>query len=99
VVGSKNSSNSNRLRELSEKLATPAYLIDNADDINAAWLQNLSSIGLTAGASAPEVLVQNVVDRLKNLGVSEVKELHGREEKIEFSLPKELKVDLSDLSK
>jgi 4-hydroxy-3-methylbut-2-enyl diphosphate reductase len=98
VVGSRNSSNSNRLRELSQKLATPAYLIDNADDIDASWLQNLSSVGLTAGASAPEVLVQNVVARLKELGVSEVEELHGREETVEFSLPKELKVDLSTLS-
>lgn len=98
VVGSRNSSNSNRLRELSQKLATPAYLIDNADDIDAAWLQNLSSVGLTAGASAPEVLVQNVVARLRELGVLEVEELHGREETVEFSLPKELKVDLSTLS-
>ena len=98
VVGSKNSSNSNRLRELSEKLATPAYLIDNAGDINPAWLHGKSCIGLTAGASAPELLVQNVVERLKQLGVSRVRELDGQPEKIEFSLPKELKVDISGLS-
>ena len=98
VVGSKNSSNSNRLRELSEKLATPAYLIDNAGDINPAWLHGKSCIGLTAGASAPELLVQNVVERLKQLGVSRVSELDGQPEKIEFSLPKELKVDISGLS-
>lgn len=98
VVGSKNSSNSNRLRELSEKLATPAYLIDNAGDINPDWLDGKSCIGLTAGASAPELLVQNVVERLKQLGVSQVSELDGQLEKIEFSLPKELKVDISGLS-
>jgi|TARA_B110000908_G_C10266833_1_gene464955 4-hydroxy-3-methylbut-2-enyl diphosphate reductase len=98
VVGSKNSSNSNRLRELSEKLATPAYLIDNAGDINPDWLDGKSCIGLTAGASAPELLVQNVVERLKQLGVSRVSELDGQPEKIEFSLPKELKVDISGLS-
>ena len=97
VVGSKNSSNSNRLRELSEKLATPAYLIDNAGDINPDWLEGKSCIGLTAGASAPELLVQNVVVRLKQLGVSRVSELGGQLEKIEFSLPKELKVDISGL--
>lgn len=98
VVGSKNSSNSNRLRELSEKLATPAYLIDNAGDINPDWLDGKSCIGLTAGASAPELLVQNVVERLKQLGVSRVSELDGQPEKIEFSLPKELKVDISGFS-
>ena len=98
VVGSKNSSNSNRLRELADKLATPAYLIDNAEEINADWLVNKSRIGLTAGASAPELLVQNVVERLKQLGVTQVSELAGRPEKVEFSLPKELKVDISGLS-
>ena len=98
VVGSKNSSNSTRLRELSEKLATPAYLIDNAGDINPDWLHGKSCIGLTAGASAPELLVQNVVERLKQLGVLRVRELEGQPEKIEFSLPKELKVDISGLS-
>lgn len=98
VVGSKNSSNSNRLRELSVKLNTTAYLIDNAKEINPDWINNVSTVGLTAGASAPELLVQNVVERLKELGVTEVSELDGRPEKVEFSLPKELKVDISALS-
>lgn len=98
VVGSRNSSNSNRLRELSQKLDTAAYLIDDADDINPNWFEGCETIGLTAGASAPEILVKNVVERLKSLGVKQVEELHGREEKIEFSLPKELKVDISQLS-
>jgi 4-hydroxy-3-methylbut-2-enyl diphosphate reductase len=98
VVGSKNSSNSNRLRELSNKLHTEAYLIDDADDIVVEWLNNKQSIGLTAGASAPEVLVQNVVTRLKELGVNETIEDDGKLEKVEFSLPAELKVDISELT-
>ena len=98
VVGSKNSSNSNRLRELSDKLNTTAYLIDNAQEINPDWLNSVSVVGLTAGASAPELLVKNVVERLRELGVTEVNELDGRPEKVEFSLPKELKVDISALS-
>ena len=98
VVGSKNSSNSNRLRELSDKLNTKAYLIDNAQEIESGWLENVSTVGLTAGASAPELLVQDVVNRLEELGVIQVSELDGRSEKIEFSLPKELKVDISALS-
>jgi len=98
VVGSKNSSNSNRLRELSDKLNTKAYLIDNAQEIESGWLENVSTVGLTAGASAPELLVQDVVNRLEELGVTQVSELDGRSEKIEFSLPKELKVDISALS-
>lgn len=98
VVGSKNSSNSNRLRELAAKLETTAYLIDNAEEINPDWFGNAATIGLTAGASAPELLVQNVVERLKQLGVTQVDEVSGRPEKIEFSLPKELKVDVSALS-
>ena len=98
VVGSKNSSNSNRLRELSDKLNTTAYLIDNAQEIESGWLENVSTVGLTAGASAPELLVQDVVNRLEELGVTQVSELDGRSEKIEFSLPKELKVDISALS-
>ena len=98
VVGSKNSSNSNRLRELSDKLNTTAYLIDNAQEIESGWLENVSTVGLTAGASAPELLVQDVVNRLEELGVIQVSELDGRSEKIEFSLPKELKVDISALS-
>ncbi len=99
VVGSKNSSNSNRLKELAAKLDTPAYLIDSADDIDVEWLAGKQVIGLTAGASAPEVLVQQVVSRLKSLGISQAEEDEGRRETVEFSLPKELKVDISQLSK
>jgi len=98
VVGSKNSSNSNRLRELSDNLGTPAYLIDNAEEIDSEWLIGKLRIGLTAGASAPELLVGNVVERLKVLGVTSVRELDGRPEKVEFSLPKALKIDTSGLS-
>jgi len=98
VVGSKNSSNSNRLRELSNKLDTPSYLIDDADDIDPNWLKGMEVIGLTAGASAPEILVQNVVKRLKSLGVSQAGEDQGQRETVEFSLPKELKIDTSRLT-
>ncbi|WP_438970076.1 4-hydroxy-3-methylbut-2-enyl diphosphate reductase [Methylophaga sp.] len=99
VVGSVNSSNSNRLRELSEKLGTTAYLLDNADEVQSEWLEGKQKIGLTAGASAPEILVQNVVKRLSELGVSTAKEEEGLREDIEFSLPKELKIDISSLRK
>jgi 4-hydroxy-3-methylbut-2-enyl diphosphate reductase len=98
VVGSVNSSNSNRLRELAEKLNTPAYLIDNADMIQADWLDGIEKVGLTAGASAPEVLVQQVVNRLKDFGMSTCREGDGKKENVEFSLPKELKIDISSLS-
>mgnify|MGYP001090573330 CR=1 FL=1 len=92
VVGSVNSSNSNRLRELSEREGTPAYLIDQADDLNPAWLEGVQSVGVTAGASAPEVLVQGVIDRLKTHGAVSVEELDGRPENITFNLPKELRL-------
>jgi len=98
VVGSKNSSNSNRLRELSNKLDTPSYLIDDADDIDPDWLKDMEIIGLTAGASAPEILVQNVVKRLKSLGVLQADEDQGQRETVEFSLPKALKIDTSRLT-
>ncbi|WP_018918964.1 4-hydroxy-3-methylbut-2-enyl diphosphate reductase [Vreelandella zhanjiangensis] len=91
VVGSPNSSNSNRLRELSERMGTPAYLIDNADQIDAAWLENVGRIGVTAGASAPEVLVKGVIAKLQSFGASMPEELLGREENITFSMPKELR--------
>ncbi|RUR40124.1 4-hydroxy-3-methylbut-2-enyl diphosphate reductase [Vreelandella populi] len=91
VVGSPNSSNSNRLRELSERMGTPAYLIDNADQIEAAWLESVGRIGVTAGASAPEVLVKGVVAKLQSLGAAVPEELLGREENITFSMPKELR--------
>lgn len=99
VVGSVNSSNSNRLRELSEKLGTPAYLIDNADHIQAEWLEDKVRIGLTAGASAPEILVEDVIKKLKQFGVTSSREDDGLRENIEFSLPRELKIDTSSLKK
>ena len=92
VVGSVNSSNSNRLRELSEREGTPAYLIDQADDLRPEWLAGVQSVGVTAGASAPEVLVQGVIDRLQSLGGDRVEELDGRPETIVFNLPKELRL-------
>ena len=91
VVGSRNSSNSNRLGELAEKAGTPAWLIDGPEDIEPAWLVDKTMIGVTAGASAPEVLVKQVIDRLRALGASTVIEAAGREENVVFSLPKELR--------
>jgi 4-hydroxy-3-methylbut-2-enyl diphosphate reductase len=99
VVGSVNSSNSNRLRELSEKLGTTAYLLDNADELQPEWLEGKQRVGLTAGASAPEVLVQQVVTRLSEMGVTNVEEDNGLREDIEFSLPRELKIDVTSLRK
>ncbi len=95
VVGSRNSSNSNRLRELAEKSGTPAWLIDGPDDIQPSWLDNKTTIGVTAGASAPEVLVQQVIDRLRALGASTVVHMEGREENMVFALPKELRGELA----
>jgi 4-hydroxy-3-methylbut-2-en-1-yl diphosphate reductase len=92
VVGSPNSSNSNRLRELGERMGAKAYLIDNAEEIQHEWLDGIESIGITAGASAPEVLVQSVVDRLKEWGGEMPEELQGQEENVVFSLPKELRL-------
>lgn len=92
VVGSPNSSNSNRLRELGERMGAKAYLIDNAEEIQQEWLAGIDSIGITAGASAPEVLVQSVVDRLKEWGGEIPEELQGQEENVVFSLPKELRL-------
>jgi 4-hydroxy-3-methylbut-2-enyl diphosphate reductase len=92
VVGSPNSSNSNRLRELGERMGAKAYLIDNAKEIQQEWLEGVESVGITAGASAPEVLVQSVVDRLKEWGGETPEELQGREENVVFSLPKELRL-------
>ncbi len=90
VVGSPSSSNSNRLRELAIKRGVEAYLIDGADEIQTAWLQGKQSIGVTAGASAPEVLVQEVIAKLESLGAAPAREMSGRTETIVFSLPKEL---------
>jgi 4-hydroxy-3-methylbut-2-enyl diphosphate reductase len=90
VVGSPNSSNSNRLREVAEKKGTPAYMVDNAGKIDPAWIAGKKRIGVTAGASAPEVLVQAVIDRLKELGAASVRALEGVEENVTFPLPKGL---------
>ena len=90
VVGSKNSSNSNRLRELGERKGVPSYLIDGAHDIDPAWFHPGVRIGVTAGASAPESLVQQVLERLRALGVSSVREMEGERETTTFRLPPEL---------
>ena len=88
VVGSPNSSNSNRLREVADKKGTPAYMVDNASQIDPQWLVGKLRIGVTAGASAPEVLVHAVIDRLKELGARSVRTLEGVEEHVTFPLPK-----------
>ena len=90
VVGSKNSSNSNRLRELGERSGLPAYLVDGAAEIRPEWLEGRERIGVTAGASAPEVLVQEILDRLRELGAERVEELDGEREKVVFQMPPEL---------
>lgn len=90
VVGSPNSSNSNRLREVAEKKGAPAYMVDNAVQIDQRWLEGKKRIGVTAGASAPEILVDAVIERLKNLGAQSVRILDGVEEKVTFPLPKGL---------
>lgn len=91
VVGSPNSSNSNRLRELAEKMGVAAYMVDLADDVRAEWFVNAHKIGVTAGASAPEVLVQSVLSRIRELGANSVSVLEGVEETVSFPLPKGLK--------
>ncbi|MCB1696053.1 MAG: 4-hydroxy-3-methylbut-2-enyl diphosphate reductase [Halioglobus sp.] len=97
VVGSPNSSNSNRLRELAERMGAEAYLLDGADDIDPRWLEGKSRIGVTAGASAPEVLVREVLDGLRALGASEPIEVQGRPENVTFSLPRELRIEVKNL--
>jgi len=96
VVGSVNSSNSNRLRELAEKQGVPAYLIDGAEDVRPEWLRDASAIGVTAGASAPESLVQGVIARLREAGAGPVSEVDGIPEHMEFALPKELRIEIRD---
>ncbi|AMA64845.1 4-hydroxy-3-methylbut-2-enyl diphosphate reductase [Candidatus Arsenophonus lipoptenae] len=91
VIGSKNSSNANRLLELAQKLRRPSYLIDFADDIQEDWLKNIEVIGLTASASTPDILVHQVIERLNILGASEINEIPGYKENIIFELPKELR--------
>ena len=94
VVGSPNSSNSNRLRELAERMGKSAYLVDNADQLEKEWFKQESKIGVTAGASAPEILIKQVIQRLQVWGAIPPKELQGREENITFSLPKELRIQV-----
>src|SRR5690606_5233313 len=98
VVGSPNSSNSNRLRELGERMGTPAYLIDDASQIESSGFQGVPDVGITAGASAPEILVQRVVERLQEMGGEEPEEIEGREENVQFSVPKELRIPAVDVS-
>ncbi|ASG06704.1 4-hydroxy-3-methylbut-2-enyl diphosphate reductase [Vibrio anguillarum] len=96
VVGSKNSSNSTRLKELAEKLGTPGYLIDCPEDIDPTWFDGKKTVGVTAGASAPEALVNQILDRIKELGAQSVEEVLGREENMFFEVPKELQIKQID---
>jgi 4-hydroxy-3-methylbut-2-enyl diphosphate reductase len=96
VVGSPNSSNSNRLRELAEREGVEAYLIDGADEIDPRWVEGRRHIGVTAGASAPDVLVRGVIARLRELGAGGLRELDGKPEDMVFALPRELRVQLID---
>ncbi|SMM99587.1 4-hydroxy-3-methylbut-2-enyl diphosphate reductase [uncultured Candidatus Thioglobus sp.] len=91
VLGSSNSSNSNRLREIADKLGKASYLIDNATEIQDAWISGANTVGVTAGASAPEVLVQEVIDYLRKHGATEVVEVNGIQENIHFPIPKQLR--------
>lgn len=97
VVGSKNSSNSNRLAELARRQGKVAYLIDDATDIQPEWVSDIACVGVTAGASAPDILVQNVIRRLQQLGGGEAVSLEGREENIVFEVPKELRLDIQQV--
>ncbi|MBL8372660.1 MAG: 4-hydroxy-3-methylbut-2-enyl diphosphate reductase [Burkholderiaceae bacterium] len=93
VVGSPTSSNSNRLRELAARLGTESYMVDNADELQPAWFEGKTRIGLTAGASAPDVLVRQVIERIRSLGAVAVRHLPGIEETMKFPLPKGLRLD------
>jgi 4-hydroxy-3-methylbut-2-enyl diphosphate reductase len=93
VVGSPTSSNSNRLREVAQKLGTVSYMVDHANELDPAWFVGRSRVGLTAGASAPEILVQAVISRLRSLGALSVRRMDGVVETIKFPLPKGLKPD------
>ena len=96
VVGSPTSSNSNRLRELARKLGTPSYMVDSAEELQAPWFASAQRVGLTAGASAPEVLVQAVIERIKRLGAVSVRKMNGIEETVKFPLPKGLRLDAAE---
>ena len=93
VVGSPTSSNSNRLRELAHKLGTESYMVDSAEELQAAWFEGKSRVGLTAGASAPEILVKQVIERIKALGAVSVRKMDGIEETVKFPLPKGLRLE------
>ena len=93
VVGSPTSSNSNRLAELARKLGTPSHMVDSADELQPAWFAGQQRVGLTAGASAPEILVNQVIDRIKALGAVSVRSMNGTPETVKFPLPKGLKVE------
>ena len=99
VVGSPNSSNSNRLRELAERMHCRAYLIDNATEMNESWFDGIQSVGVTAGASAPEVLIQEVLQQLQDWGGDLPSELLGIEENVTFSLPKALRIPMTQVGK
>jgi 4-hydroxy-3-methylbut-2-enyl diphosphate reductase len=93
VVGSPTSSNSNRLRDVAEKHGVPSYMVDQASELQDAWLQDRPRVGVTAGASAPDVLVREVIERLRALGAVSVRSLEGVQEHVKFPLPKGLKLD------
>ena len=93
VVGSPTSSNSNRLAELARKLGVPSYMVDTAAELQEEWFSGVVRVGLTAGASAPEVLVNDVISRIKALGATSVRKMDGIQETIKFPLPKGLKLD------
>ena len=99
VVGSPTSSNSNRLRELAERLGTPAFMVDSPEELQPQWFAQATRVGLTAGASAPEVLVQGVIARIQALGAASVRKMDGLEETIKFHLPKGLKLEPLSISK
>ena len=99
VVGSPTSSNSNRLRELAERLGTPAFMVDSPEELQPQWVAQATRVGLTAGASAPEVLVQGVIARIQALGAASVRKMDGLEETIKFPLPKGLKLEPLSISK
>jgi len=92
VVGSPTSSNSNRLAELARKLGVPSYMVDDAGELQREWLEGRARVGLTAGASAPEVLVQQVVARIREFGAVTVRRMQGSEEAVKFPLPKGLRL-------
>jgi 4-hydroxy-3-methylbut-2-enyl diphosphate reductase len=93
VVGSPTSSNSNRLRELAQRLGTESYMVDDATELKAEWFEGKSRVGLTAGASAPEVLVTEVIERIRAFGAVSVRKMGGIEETTKFPLPKGLRLD------